>query len=118
MLHRRVPAAQFIGRKLGDLYETLLGGQDPDALHRLLATVLADICCPPSGGTVSWLTAYDAVWQRPLPHKADWLLDQRGRPAPLPCHLTGPALRRARAAQRIAVRIRREARHLPLGLQG
>lgn len=117
MLHRRVPAAQFIGRKLDDPHESLLGGRDPEALHHMLATVLADICCPPSGHSVAWHTAHDTFWQRPLPHKADWLLNGRGEPAPLPCHLTGPALRRARAAQRIAVRIRREARHLPLGPQ-
>ncbi|MET9110449.1 hypothetical protein, partial [Streptomyces zhihengii] len=115
MVYRRVPAPQFFGRKLDDLYESLLGGRDCEAVHRMLATMLEDICCPPSGHTgVSWRT-YDVFWQRPLPHKADRLLNRRGEPTPLPCHLTGPALRRARAAQRIAVRIRREARRLPLG---
>ncbi|MFC8266791.1 hypothetical protein ACFUIZ_13830 [Streptomyces cinereoruber] len=55
---------------------------------------------------------------RPLPHKADFLLDERGNPKPLPAHVPGEAAARAQEAQAITVRIRREARHMPLGNQG
>ncbi|MHC5703940.1 hypothetical protein OTC26_021210 [Streptomyces tirandamycinicus] len=114
MAFRRVNAAKFIRRGLDEPYETLLGGEDPEATHHLLATVHADICCPPSGHSISWQDCYDGAQMRPLPHKANFLLDNRGEPDQLPPHLVGTALRRARAAQRIAVRIRREARHMLL----
>ncbi|MBM9624211.1 hypothetical protein [Streptomyces zhihengii] len=117
MSQRRVPAAQFIDHRLGDLYETLLSGPGSEALHHLLATVLADICCPPSGHPVSWHTAYNAFSQPVMPDKAHSLLDRHGEPARLPYHLIDPALHRARTARRLAVRIR-EARQVPLGPQG
>ncbi|MGA5794280.1 hypothetical protein ACPC27_07210 [Streptomyces cellulosae] len=118
MPHRRVNAAHFIHRELPHPYEALLGGPDPEATHHLLATVHADICCPPSGHSISWQDCYDGVQMRPLPHKAHFLLDYRGEPVALPSHITGAALDRASKAQRMAVRIRREARHMPLGNQG
>ncbi|MGA5215226.1 hypothetical protein ACPCAE_03995 [Streptomyces cinereoruber] len=114
----RVTAASFIGRVLPEPYEAVLGGPDPEAIHDLLATVLADFVCPPSGHSVSWQDCYDAAWVRPLPHKAGFLLDERGNPKPVPEHVTGEAADRAREAQAIAVRIRREARNMPLGNQG
>ncbi|MFF3247371.1 hypothetical protein ACFYWY_27445 [Streptomyces sp. NPDC002870] len=118
MPYRRVNAAQFIGRVLPEPYETPLAGEDSDATHYLLATVHADFCCPPSGHSISWQTCYDAAQMRPLPHKASFLVDHRGEPKAIPHHITGAAARRARSAQRIAARIRREARHMPLGNQG
>jgi hypothetical protein len=118
MPHRRVNAAQFIARILPGPYETDLGGPDSEATHHLLATVHADFCCPPSGHSISWQDCYDSAWDRPLPHKAGFLLDERGEPKRIPPHLTGAAADRAREAQRIAVRIRQDARHMPLGNQG
>ncbi|MFC7976629.1 hypothetical protein ACFUT3_15530 [Streptomyces cinereoruber] len=118
MTHSRVTAAQFIARVLPDPYEAQLGGPDPEALHHLLATVHADFCCPPSGHTVSWQDCYDAAQQRPLPHKAGFLLDGRGKPVPIPAHVRGEAADRAREAQRAALRIHRAAAGMPLGNQG
>ncbi|WP_336323562.1 hypothetical protein [Streptomyces lavendofoliae] len=118
MRHSRVTAARFIARVLPDPYEAVLGGPDPTAIHHLLATVHADFICPPSGHSVSWQDCYDGAMIRPLPHKAEFLLDERGNPKPLPAHITGEAAARAQEAQAIAVRIRREARHMPLGNQG
>ncbi|MDQ0848049.1 hypothetical protein [Streptomyces sp. V1I6] len=118
MPYRRVNAAQFIRRELDEPYETLLGGENSEATHHLLAAVHADICCPPSGHSISWQHCYEGAQVYPLPHKAGWLLDDRGKPKQLPPHLASAVLRRARTAQRIAVRIRREARHLPLGNEG
>ncbi|MFJ8298387.1 hypothetical protein ACIQ9R_21210 [Streptomyces sp. NPDC094447] len=118
MRHSRVPAASFIARVLRDPYEATLGGPNPEAIHNLLATVHADLVCPPSGHSVSWQDCFDGAMLRPLPHKADFLLDERGNPKPLPAHVTGEAADRARKAQAIAVRIRRGARHMPLGNQG
>ncbi|MGA5642606.1 hypothetical protein ACPCTN_28185 [Streptomyces cinereoruber] len=114
----RVTAASYIGRVLPEPYEAVLGGPDPQAVHDLLATVLADFVCPPSGHSVSWQDCYDGAMIRPLPHKAGFLLDERGNPKPVPEHATGEAFGRAREAQAIAVRIRREARNMPLGNQG
>ncbi|MFB7031601.1 MULTISPECIES: hypothetical protein [unclassified Streptomyces] len=118
MNHPRIPAAQFISRVLPDPYEDRLGGPDPEALHHLLAAVHADFCCPPGGHTVSWRDCYEAGQQRPLPHKAGFLLDGRGEPVPVPAHVRGEAADRAREAQRVAVRIRRASAGMPLGNQG
>ncbi|WEH34797.1 hypothetical protein PZB75_16415 [Streptomyces sp. AM 4-1-1] len=118
MRHYRVSAANFIARVLPDPYEALLGGPDSEAIHHLLATVHADFVCPPSGHSISWQDCYEGVMIRPLPHKAEFLLDERGDPKPLPAHVTNEAAARAREAQAIAVRIRRESRHMPLGNQG
>ncbi|WP_030206276.1 hypothetical protein [Streptomyces bikiniensis] len=118
MRHSRVIAASFIARVLPDPYEAVLGGPDPEATHRLLATVHADFVCPSNGHSISWQDCYDGAMILPLPHKADLLLDGRGNPKPLPVHVTGEAAARAREAQTIAARIRREARHMPLGNQG
>jgi hypothetical protein len=118
MPHRRVNATKFIARILLAPYEAALGGPDPEAIHHLLATVFADFACPPSGHPISWQDCYDTAWDRPLPHKAGFLLNECSEPKPLPSHITGGALERAREAQRIAVRIRRQARHMPLGNQG
>ncbi|MGY1582056.1 hypothetical protein [Streptomyces sp. MN13] len=118
MRHLRVTAAQFIARVLPDSYETRLGGPDPEGLHHLLATVHADFSCPPTAHTVSWQDCYDAAQQRPLPHKAGFLLDERAEPVPVPAHVRGEAADRAREAQIAAVRIRRTAAGTPLGNQG
>jgi hypothetical protein len=118
MRRPRVTAAQFIARVLPDPYEARLGGLDPEALHDLLATVHADFCCPPAGHAVSWQDLYDAAQLRPLPHKAGFLLDERGTPLPVPAHVQGEAADRAREAQTAAVRIRRAAAGMPLGNQG
>jgi hypothetical protein len=118
MPHRRVNAAEFIARILPAPYEAILGGPDPEAIHHLLATVYADFACPPSGHSISWQDCYDLAQVYPLPHKAAWLLDERSEAKPIPAHITGAALERAIEAQRIAVRIRCQARHMPLGNQG
>ncbi|MFI2214928.1 hypothetical protein [Streptomyces sp. NPDC020141] len=103
---------------LPDPYEARLGGPNPEALHHLLAVVHADFCCPPTGRPVSWQDCYDVAQQRPLPHKANFLLDERGCPVPVPAHVRGEAAHRAREAQTAAVRIRREAAGMLLGNQG
>ncbi|MFD6033603.1 hypothetical protein ACFWHF_03550 [Streptomyces griseoincarnatus] len=118
MRHHRVNAAKFIARVLPEPYETALGGPDPEATHHLLASIHADFVCPPSGHSISWQDCYEGAQMRPLPHKAGFLLDDRGEPKPVPAHLTGVDADRARQAQAIAVRIRRYARHMPLGHQG
>ncbi|MFE5618293.1 hypothetical protein [Streptomyces sp. NPDC056524] len=118
MRHSRVTAATYIARVLPDPYETVLGGSDTEATHHLLAAVHADFCCPPTGHSISWQDCYDAAQQRPLPHKASFLLDERGNPVPIPAHMRGEAADRARTAQAAAVHIRREARGMPLGNHG
>lgn len=118
MRHVRVNAAKFIGRVLPEPYETALGGHAPEATHHLLATVFADVVCPPTGHSIGWHDSYGTAWARPLPHKAGFLLDDEGQPRPFPSHLTGVAARRYRAGARIAVRIRQAARSMPLGNQG
>lgn len=118
MPYRRVNAARFIARVLPEPYETLLGGENPEAVHHLLATVFAHVHCSPSGHSVSWDDTYALAWATPLPHKADNLLDEWGTPRPIPPHITGTRLVQARAAQRIAVRLRRAARYMPLGNKG
>ncbi|MFF7362334.1 hypothetical protein [Streptomyces sp. NPDC008125] len=117
MRHAYVNAAKFIGRVLPEPYETALGGHVPEAVHHLLATVFADVVCPPTGHRIPWQDCYDTAQRRPLPHKAGFLLEH-GEPRPIPTHLTGLAARRYRAAGRIAVRIERAARTMPLGNQG
>ncbi|MFC8492993.1 hypothetical protein ACFUJU_19770 [Streptomyces sp. NPDC057235] len=118
MQHRRVSAAHPIARVLPEPYETVLGGPDPEATHHLLASVYADFLCPPSGHSISWQDCYAAAQQRPLPHKAGFLLDECGNPMPVPAHMEGEAAGLARSAQATAVRIRRESRGMPLGNQG
>lgn len=118
MPHRRVNAAKFIARVLPAPYETLLGGPNPEAVHHLLATAHADACCPPSGHSISWQDCYSSAQMLPLPQKASLMLDYRGEPRPIPAHLTGAAADQFREAQQDAVRIRREARRMPLGNQG
>ncbi|MGW9715133.1 hypothetical protein ACWGUJ_29115 [Streptomyces albidoflavus] len=118
MSHPRITAAQFIARILPGPYEAQLGGPDPEALHHLLATVHADFCCPPSDYTVSWQDCYDAAQQRPLPHKAGFLLNERGEPVPVPAHVRDEAADRAREAQAAAARVHRAAANMPLGNQG
>ncbi len=117
MRDARVNAAKFIGRVLPDPYETRLGGDTPEATHHLLAAAHADLVCPPTGHSIGWHDCYDGAQMRPLPHKASFVLDD-GRPRPLPSYLTGTAARRFLAATRIALRIQREVRSMPLGNQG
>ncbi|WP_237325640.1 hypothetical protein [Streptomyces sp. CBMAI 2042] len=117
MPHARVNAAKFIGATLPEPYEAQLGGENPKATHHLLATVHADLVCPPSGHSIPWQDCYDGAQMRPLPHKASFILDN-GRPRPVPAFLTGAAARRFLAATRIALRIQRAARSMPLGNQG
>jgi hypothetical protein len=102
----RVNAAKFIARLLPEPHETDLGGEPA---HHLLATVHADIVCPPSGHWISWDDCYASADILPLPHKADLLLEPNGAPRPLPDHLTGEARDRAVEAGRKAAWIRREA---------
>ncbi|MFC8270359.1 hypothetical protein ACFUIZ_32260 [Streptomyces cinereoruber] len=117
MNHPRVTAAQFITRMLPDPYEAILGGPDPEATHHLLASVFADFLCPPSGHSIPWQDCYDAAQQRPLPHKAGFLLDEYGNPVPVPAHVIGEGADQARKAQAIAVGIRRASVRMPLGNQ-
>ncbi|MFJ2061192.1 hypothetical protein ACIOMM_35475 [Streptomyces sp. NPDC087908] len=118
MRHSRVTAASFIARVLPNPYETALGGPDPEVTQHLLAAVHADFSCPPTGHSISWQDCYDAAQQRPLPHRAGFLLDECGNPVPVPAHRGGEASDRPRTAQAAAVRTHREARGMPLGNQG
>lgn len=102
----RVTAAKFIARHLPEPHETDLGG--PPA-HQLLATVHADIVCPPSGYSISWSDCYAGADILPLPHKANLLLEPNGQPRRIPDHLQGEQRERAERACRLAVWIRREA---------
>ncbi|MGW2837336.1 hypothetical protein ACWCWD_06445 [Streptomyces sp. NPDC001493] len=117
MRSAHVNAAKFIGPVLPEPYESMLGGHNPAATHHLLATVFADVVCPPTGHRIPWQDCYDSAQMRPLPHKAGFLLEHGG-PRPIPAHLTGAAARRYRAAVRIAIRIEWAARSMPLGNQG
>jgi hypothetical protein len=101
----RVNAAKFIARLLPEPHETELGGEP---VHHLMATVHADIVCPPSGHSISWTDCYAGVDELPLTHKADLLLEPDGEPSPIPEHLTGEARKRAERAGRQAAWIRRE----------
>ncbi|NED75426.1 hypothetical protein G3I51_24490 [Streptomyces sp. SID9944] len=109
---RRVAAAPFIARILPEPHETDLGGEPA---HELLATVFADIACPPSGHSISWADCYASVDQLPLTQKADLLLEMNGEPRPIPDHLVGEARERAVLAGRRAAWIRREAHRRGLG---
>ncbi|MEU0590020.1 hypothetical protein [Streptomyces ardesiacus] len=102
----RVNAAKFIARLLPEPHETELGGE---LAHELLATAHADICCPPSGHSISWDDCYAGADILPLTHKADLFLEPDGEPRPLPGHLAGDARERAEEAGRKAAWIRREA---------
>ncbi|GAA3017697.1 hypothetical protein Sfulv_61580 [Streptomyces fulvorobeus] len=89
MRNTRVNAARFIGRVLPDPYEIALGGHHSDATHHLLATVFADLVCPPTGHRTPWHDCYDTAWARPLPHKASFILNE-GRPRPVPASSRAP----------------------------
>ncbi|MFE4857405.1 hypothetical protein [Streptomyces sp. NPDC056670] len=102
----RVNAAKYTCRFLPEPHESELGGEEA---HALLAEADADICCPPSGWTLSWDDCYASADMLPLPRKADLFLDERGRRQPLPLHLTGEQVERAERAQALAVHIRRSA---------
>lgn len=102
----RANAAKFIARLLPEPHETDLGGEPA---HHLLATVHADIVCPPSGHQIGWSECYASADVLPLTHKADLFLEPGGEPRPLPNHLTGDARERAEEAGRKAAWIRREA---------
>ncbi|MYS70374.1 hypothetical protein GTY88_08000 [Streptomyces sp. SID5926] len=108
MTQGRVNAAKFIPRLLPEPHESELDGEPA---HELLATAHADICCPPSGHSISWDDCYAGADMLPLTHKADLFLEPDGEPRPLPEHLTGDARERAMEAGRKAAWIRREAHH-------
>lgn len=101
-----VNAAKFIARRLPEPHETELGGEES---HELLATAHADICCPPAGHHISWDDCYGSADTLPLTWKTDLFLLPGGEPRPLPKHLTEQQRERAERAERLAVRIRREA---------
>ncbi|MFF3896415.1 hypothetical protein ACFYY3_25220 [Streptomyces sp. NPDC001812] len=103
----RVNAANFVARLLPEPHERDLGGEPA---HHLLATVYADIACPPAGHSIGWSDCYATADMLPLPLKADLLLEPDGEPRPIPDHLTGETRERAEHAGRHAAWIWREAR--------
>ncbi|MGW3937666.1 hypothetical protein [Streptomyces phaeochromogenes] len=110
MNHRRVIAATFMSRILENpQHEEALGGE---GAHHLLATAHADHVCSPRGHSISWDDCYASADLYPLPWKAGLLLDSRGRPLPIPDHLSGDAYDRAVEAGRRAAWISSEAHRL------
>ncbi|MFG3136153.1 hypothetical protein ACGFZA_08005 [Streptomyces sp. NPDC048211] len=102
----RVNAAKFIKRDLPEPHETDFGGEEA---HELFNAFHADICCPPSGYSISWDDWYAYADQFPVTWKADWFLEPGGEPKPIPAHLTGEARERAERAGTHAAWVRREA---------
>ncbi|MFG2759485.1 hypothetical protein [Streptomyces wuyuanensis] len=111
-----VPPAKWLSRELNEPHETDLGG---DARHHQFATAYVLMVCDRhdvggrymilAGSVLPEEDLYAHADQYPLPWKADWLLDWRGRPEPLPEHLSPEERQYVAEAQAAAQHVRAEA---------
>ncbi|MEI5008613.1 hypothetical protein RB196_16005 [Streptomyces sp. PmtA] len=111
-----VPPAKWLSRELDEPHETDLGGE---ARHHQFATAYVLMVCDRrdasgrymllAGSVLPEEDLYAFARRYPLTWKAEWLLDWRGQPEPLPEYLSPDERRYVEEAQAAARYVRTEA---------